>query len=157
MWPTSQSNGSSRAFPGAKDTAKCCHAFSSDSSTVKSRRNHSSLCLSFALSVAFFAGPSLGAEPDSNRRVLVPQAPPVISVNSVAVSPDGSLIATGAEGVRLYDARTGALLRAIGGGWDENGAGGREGAFAPDGRALAGAGSFRDQLGGTVDVRTGPR
>jgi WD40 repeat protein len=88
---------------------------------------------------------------------LVLQAPPTISVNSVAVSPDGSLIATGAEGVRLYDARTGVLLRAIGGGWDENGAGGRGVAFSPDGRTLAGAGFFRDKLVGIVDVQTGRR
>src|SRR5262249_32581948 len=74
------------------------------------------------------------AEPSPRRLVL--QAPPTIAVNSVAVSPDGSLIATGAEGVRLYDARTGALLRAIGGGWDENGPGGRGVAFSPDGRTL---------------------
>jgi hypothetical protein len=39
-----------------------------------------SLSLSFALSVVFFGGPSLSAEPDSNCRVLVLQAPPVISV-----------------------------------------------------------------------------
>jgi WD40 repeat protein len=88
---------------------------------------------------------------------LVLQAPPPISVNSVAVSPDGSLIATGAEGVRLYDARTGVLLRALGGGWDESGPGGRGVAFAPDGRTLAGAGFFRDKLVGIVDVRTGKR
>ena len=118
---------------------------------------HRSLSLSFALSVVCFGGPSLGAEPDSNRRVLVLQAPPVISVNSVAVSPDGSLIATGAEDVRLYDARTGALLRAIGGGWDETGPGGRGIVFSPDGRTLAGAGFFRDKLVGIVDVQTGKR
>jgi WD40 repeat protein len=88
---------------------------------------------------------------------LVLQAPPVISVNSVAVSPDGSIIATGAEGVRLYDARTGVLLRALGGSWDEKGAGGRGVAFSPDGRTLAGAGFSRDKLVGIVDVQTGKR
>src|SRR5262249_6355922 len=116
-----------------------------------------SLSLLFAVSMVCFAGLSLGAEPDSNRRVLVLQAPPVISVNSVAVSPDGSLIPTGAEGVRLYDARKGDLLRAIGGGWDETGPGGRGIAFSPDGRTLAGAGFFKDKLVGIVDVQTGKR
>src|SRR5947207_365236 len=69
---------------------------------------------SFALSVIFCGGLLLGAEPVPNRRVLVLQAPPVVSVNAVAVSPDGSLVATAAEGVCVYDARTGGLLRAIG-------------------------------------------
>src|SRR5262249_25243790 len=113
--------------------------------------------LSFALSVAFFGGQLLEAEPISIRRVLVLQAPPPISVSSVAVSPNGSLIAAGAEGVRLYDARTGALLRALGGGWDETGPGGRTVAFSPDGRTLAGAGFFKDKLVGIIDVQTGKR
>src|SRR5262245_61843566 len=93
-----------------------------------------SLSRSLALSVVFFGGLSFGAELGPNARVLVLQAPPVVSVNAVAVSPDGSLIATAADGVRLYDARTGALLRAIGE------AGDRAVAFAPDGRTLAAAG-----------------
>jgi RNA polymerase sigma factor (sigma-70 family) len=89
---------------------------------------------------------------------LVLQAPPPISVNSVAVSPDGSLIATAADGVRLYDARTGALLRVVGG------AGGRGVAFSPDGRALAAAGFHLEKpfghpstLLGIYDVQTGKR
>src|SRR5262245_2863486 len=92
-------------------------------------------CLSvlFVLSVAF-CGVSLGDEPTANRRIFLLQAPPVISVNSVAVSPDGSLVATAADGVRLYDARTGALRRVIGD------AGERVVAFSPDGRTLAAAG-----------------
>src|SRR5262249_3713115 len=73
---------------------------------------------------------------------LVPRPPPPIPVSSVAVSPDGSLVATAADGVRLYDARTGALLRAIGG------AGGRGGAFSPGGRTLAAAGFHLEQLVG---------
>jgi RNA polymerase sigma factor (sigma-70 family) len=96
-------------------------------------------------------------KPQPGARHLVLQAPPTIAVNSVAVSPDGSMVATGAEGVRLYDARTGALLRALGGGWDENGPGGRGVAFSPDGRTLAGAGFFKDKLVGIVDVQTGKR
>jgi WD40 repeat protein len=88
---------------------------------------------------------------------LVLQYPPVISVNSVAVSPDGSLIATGADGVRLYDARTGALLRAFGDSWDQNGPGGRGVAFSPDGRTLAAAGFHKDKRVGIFDVQTGKR
>jgi WD40 repeat protein len=105
----------------------------------------------FALGVLCFGGLALCAEPSSNRRKLVLQAPPVVSVNSVAVSPDGSLIATAAEGVRLYDARTGALLRAIGD------AGDRGVAFSPDGRTLAAAGFHMDKLVGIYDVQTGKR
>jgi WD40 repeat protein len=80
-----------------------------------------------------------GGETDVDKAKLGPlhlvlQAPPPVSVNSVAVSPDGSLIATAADGVRLYDARTGALLRAIGD------AGGGKVVFSPDGRTLAAAG-----------------
>jgi WD40 repeat protein len=118
---------------------------------------HRILSLSFALSVAFFGGPSLGAEPVPNRRILVLQAPPVISVTSVAVSPDGSLIATGADGVRLYDARGGSLLRAFGDSWDQKGSGSQGIAFSPDGRALAGAGFSREKLVGILDVQTGKR
>jgi WD40 repeat protein len=89
---------------------------------------------------------------------LVLQAPPPVSVNSVAVSPDGSLIATAANGVRLYDARTGTLLRVIGD------AGDRGVAFSPDGSALAAAG-FHLQTTFTTpllplpiyDVQTGKR
>jgi WD40 repeat protein len=90
-------------------------------------------------------------------RRLVLQAPPVISVNSVAVSPDGSLIATGAGGARLYDARTGVLLRALGDAWDQKGPGGKGAAFSPDGRTLAAAGFHRDKLVGIFDVQTGKR
>jgi WD40 repeat protein len=110
-----------------------------------------SLSLSFAISVFFFGGLLLWAEPAPNRRNLVLQAPPPVSVNSVAVSPDGALIATAAEGVRLYDARTGALLRAIGS------AGDRGVAFSPDGRTLAAAGFHMDKLVGIFDVQTGKR
>ena len=71
----------------------------------------------------------------------------------MAVSPDGSLVATaaGEGGVRLYDARTGALLRAIGE------AGDRSVVFSPDGRSLAAAGFHMDKLVGIYDVRTGKR
>jgi WD40 repeat protein len=89
---------------------------------------------------------------------LVLQAPPPISVSSVAISPDGSIIAAGADEVRLYDARTGALLRTI------DGAGGRGVAFAPDGRTLAAAGFHLEKPLGhpstllpIFDVQTGKR
>ena len=103
-------------------------------------------------------GKTDGDKPKPSSLHLVLQAPPPISVSSVAVSPDGSLIATGADGVRLYDARTGTLLRTI------DGAGGRGVAFAPDGRTLAAAGFHLEKPFGhpstllpIYDVRTGKR
>jgi WD40 repeat protein len=111
---------------------------------------------SMVLSV--LSAPNVSATvPVPDRRILVLQAPPVISVNSVAVSTDGSLVAAGADGVRLYDARTGALLRALGDSWDQKGPGGRGVAFAPDGRTLAAAGFHRDKRVGIFDVQTGKR
>src|SRR5438128_200784 len=71
----------------------------------------------FALGLIVFGGGALGASPPPDPRYkLVLQTPPATSVNSVSISPDGSLVATaaGEGGVRLYDAKTGALLRAIG-------------------------------------------
>jgi WD40 repeat protein len=98
------------------------------------------------------------ARPSATRRKIMLQAPPVIFVNAVAVSPDGSLIATAADGVRLYDARTGALRRVIGD------AGGCKVAFSPDGRTLAAAGfHLEDAFGKPLvtlplfDVQTGKR
>jgi RNA polymerase sigma factor (sigma-70 family) len=80
------------------------------------------------------AGQAAADKTQPGRPTLVLQAPPVISVNSVAVSPGGPLVATAADGVRLYDARSGTLVRAIGE------AGGRSVVFSPDGRWLAAAG-----------------
>src|SRR5262249_44700878 len=100
----------------------------------------------------------LWGEPAPERRILFLQAPPVVSVNSVAVSPDGSLVATAADGVRLYGARTGAFLRAIGD------AGGRGVVFSPDGRTVAAAGFHLETTFTTpllpipiYDVQTGKR
>jgi WD40 repeat protein len=108
---------------------------------------------SFALGLIVFVGAALGASPPPDPRYkLVLQVPPAASVSSVMVSPDGSLVATAGEGgVRLYDAKTGALLRAIGE------AGDRSVVFTPDGRSLAAGGFHMDKLVGIYDVRTGKR
>ena len=81
------------------------------------------------------ANRSLGAPsepPPDPRYKLVLQTPPATAVGSVAVSPDGSLVATtaGEGGVRLYDTRTGGMLRVIGE------AGDRCVVFSPDGLTL---------------------
>ncbi|AGA31519.1 WD40 repeat domain-containing protein [Singulisphaera acidiphila] len=110
-------------------------------------------CLSMALGLIAFGGGSYGAPPPSAPLSLVLQAAPEASVTSVAVSPDGSLVAVDSfDGrVRIHDAKTGALLRAIDAG------GGRGVAFAPDGRSLACAGYHMDKLVSTFDVRSGKR
>lgn len=109
-----------------------------------------SITLALALLVAVSAaGPSSSGPPK-----LVLQTPPASSVNSVAISRDGKLVATAADegGVRLYDARTGAMLRAIGE------AGDRCVVFSPDGRTLTAAGfHMGDKTVGVYDVRSGDR
>src|SRR4051794_15727342 len=109
--------------------------------------------LSLALGLIAFSGGLLAAPPAPKPLELVLQTPPAAGVTSVAVSPDGSLVATAANegGVRLHDAKTGALLRAIGA------AGDRSDTFAPDGRTLAAGGFHMDKLVGVYDVRTGKR
>jgi WD40 repeat protein len=94
---------------------------------------------------------SLAAPPEPQYK-LVLQAPPAASVNSVAVSPDGTLVASaaGEGGVRLYDARTGDLLRVIG-------AGDRCVVFSPDGKTLTAAGFHMDKLAALWDVQSGKR
>ena len=96
---------------------------------------------------------------ETHSRHLVLQAPSLVSVDSVAVSPDGSLIAAGSgeDGVRLYDAGTGVLRRVLGSSWDQKGTGSRGVAFSPDGRTLAGAGFSKEKLLGILDVQTGKR
>src|SRR5262245_30599575 len=106
------------------------------------------------ISAGLFLG--LGAAcagPPEPKLKLVLQTPPAASVNSVTVSPDGSLVAAGGDegGVRLHDAKTGALVRAIGG------AGDRGVSFSPDGRTLTAAGFHMDKLVGVFDVKSGKR
>lgn len=102
---------------------------------------------------ALVAQPSSPAPVSARVPKLVLQAPPATSVNSVTVSPDDSLVATasGEGGVRLYDARTGAMLRVLGD------VGDRSVVFSPDGRNLAAAGFHMDKHVGVYDVRTGKR
>lgn len=109
-------------------------------------------CLhSLAFAYVLFAGPASAAPPQPGTLVL--QTPPATSVDSVAVSPDGSLVATaaGEGGVRLYEAKTGAFLRTIGA------AGDRGVSFSPDGRTLSAAGFHMDKLVGIFDVQKGRR
>jgi WD40 repeat protein len=108
------------------------------------------------LSVAglvLFGTTALWAQPAPNPRNLVLQAPPATSVESVAVSPDGALVATaaGEGGVRLYDAKTGVLKRTMGD------VGDRDVVFSPDGQTLTAAGFHMDKLVGVFDVHTGKR
>jgi WD40 repeat protein len=93
------------------------------------------------------------AVPPEPRYKLVLQAPPATPVDSVRVSPDGVLVATaaGEGGVRLFDARTGKLLRCVGE------AGDRCVVFSPDGRTLTAAGFHMDKRAGLWDVQSGKR
>ncbi|MEX2138313.1 MAG: WD40 repeat domain-containing protein [Pirellulales bacterium] len=115
---------------------------------------HSIFARSVALGLIACWSPVLAATPDTKSDyTLVLQAPPATSVDSVAVSPDGSLVATaaGEGGVRLYDAKTGTLVRTIGD------IGDRDVVFSPDGRTLTAAGFHMDKLVKVVDVHTGKR
>jgi WD40 repeat protein len=109
--------------------------------------------LAFAFGILFLHPRSRAGRSSKPALKLVLQAPPATSVNSVAVSPDGSILATasGEGGVRLYDARTGAMLRGLGD------VGDRSVVFSPDGRTLAAAGFHMDHIVGVYDVRTGKR
>src|SRR5262245_47178197 len=106
------------------------------------------LSISAGLLIGF--APAVAGPPEPKLK-LVLQAPSATSVDSVTVSPDGSLVATAGEGVRLYDAKTGEFVRAIGG------VGDRGVCFSPDGRTLTAAGFHMDKLVGIFDVKSGKR
>jgi WD40 repeat protein len=109
---------------------------------------------SITVGLIAFIGGCLRAESASAPPDLVLQVGPEESVTSVAVSPDGSQVATGSfDGrVRIYDARTGALRRAIG---SDSSRGVRSLAFAPDGKTIASGGLEMDRTLKIWDVRTG--
>ena len=105
-----------------------------------------------ATGLVALASPLLAVPPDPHYK-LVLQTPPATAVDSVTVSPDGSLVAAaaGEGGVRLYEARTGRLIRVIGQ------AGDRSVVFSPDGKSLTAAGFHMDKLVALWDVATGKR
>jgi WD40 repeat protein len=108
--------------------------------------------MSAGLAAGLIAGAAAALAASTQPMKLVLQSPPPLSVDSVAVSPDGSLVAaaSGEGGVRFHDAKTGALLRVLG-------AGDRSVVFSPDGRTFTAAGFHMDKLVGIYDVQTGKR
>jgi WD40 repeat protein len=109
---------------------------------------------SIALGLLVASGGSLRACSPPDPPHLVLQTGPEESVTSVAVSPDGSLVATGSfdGGIRLYDARTGALERVIGA---EPSRSVRAVAFSPDGATIASGGLEMDKTFKLWNARTG--
>jgi WD40 repeat protein len=108
-----------------------------------------SFCLPLALCLI-----AIGSSQESAERPrLVLQTPPSTAVSSVTVSTDGLLVATAAGdgGVRLHDARTGALIRTIGE------VGDRSVTISPDGRSVSAGGFHMDKVVGIYDVQTGRR
>jgi len=106
------------------------------------------------LAVVLLACTGLRAQvPPEPKYKFIPQIPPSTEVNSVTASPDGSLVATatGEGGVRLYDAKTGKLLRVLGE------VGDRCVVFSPDGKTLTAAGFHMDKIVSLWDVKTGQR
>ena len=89
----------------------------------------------------------------ASERLLVRQSGPEVSVTSVAISNDGSVLATSSfDGrIRFHDPRTGKLLRAIDTLAD------RQVALSPDGKSCVTAGFNMDKLIKVVDVTTGKR
>ena len=106
------------------------------------------------LTITVFPATALrAAAPPEPEYKLVLQTPPAVAVDSVTVSPDGSVVATasGEGGVRLYNAKSGNLLRVLGE------IGDRGVVFSPDGKMLTAAGFHMDKLVALWDVRTGKR
>jgi len=112
---------------------------------------HRIVCLATSILIAL--ANIAGAVPPEPHYKLVLQTPPATAVDSVTVSPDGSLVAAaaGEGGVRLYDASTGRLIRVIGETGD------RSVVFSPDGKLLTAAGFHMDKLVSLWDVATGKR
>ena len=75
--------------------------------------------------------------PTRRERLRWMAHPIVDGAHSVAISPDGRLVASGAQGVKVWDATDGDLLTAL---RDSNDASGGALAFSPDGMILASAG-----------------
>jgi WD40 repeat protein len=105
------------------------------------------------LRIVLVGGLLLGCVPVSAGPRIFLQAGPVESVYAVAFTPDGRLLASGShDGVRIYDGRTGDLLRAI---HTEPCRGIRAMAFSPDGRQLACVGLEMDATVKIWDPHTG--
>jgi WD40 repeat protein len=103
------------------------------------------------LGVAIFMCGVLHGSPRPNPYELILQAPPATSVSGVAVSPDGSLVATasGEGGIRIHDAKSGVMLRVL------CDSGDRCVVFSPDGKAVLAAGFHMDKQIELYDVQTG--
>jgi WD40 repeat protein len=112
------------------------------------------LSRSIAFGLIVLCGSSLRAWSPPDPPYVVLQTGPQESVTSVAISADGSLVATGSfDGrVRIYDARTGALRRVIGA---DPSRGVRAVAFAPDGTTIVSGGLEMDRTLKVWNVGTG--
>src|SRR5262245_25785367 len=112
------------------------------------------LVLSIAVALLVFGRSSFAAPPAPGSLHLVPQVGPEESVTSVAVSPDGGLLAVGSfDGrIRIHERRTGKLLRVTG---TDSCRGVRTLAFAPDGKSLASGGLEMDSTVKVWDPQTG--
>jgi WD40 repeat protein len=112
------------------------------------------LSRSIAFGLIVLSGGELRAWSPPDPPYLVLQTGPQESVTSVAISADGSLVATGSfDGrVRIHDARTGGLRRVIG---SDPSRGVRAVAFAPDGTTIVSGGLEMDRTLKLWNVGTG--